>query len=258
MGEFKKALKKLKDGVEAVDKQLEGYSLDLAKVTSDMATACGRFSAGYEVAYVYLTEKYQAENKDIRQNLNDSLRDITIDKTLAGMIKEIEEARKTALNKRKQFEATRAVMKSTLAENDVSTKQVEALQTSLAKKKKKLIQTKDFKKKVAGYENTLAGVATAVQDYKTLITQSIQDALSMKYLETNVLTLDTTMDDFAIRAKGSELDQQIDDVRNGALAVAKKFRNSQKDFNVEMKLIQDWIAEADEMEASLEEDGEEI
>ncbi len=246
MGKFKDGLVKLQKTAAEMQTTIDNHYADLSTTATSLTNAGMRFSGGYETMYIYLTEKFKKNGDEIGKNLNKTLKDV-FDPTLATFIKEIEAARLKGLEIRAAFDKVKNELKAVLkTKGEVST-QIAALNTSLEKKKKKLIQTKSYKAKVANYQSTLQDLAATIDDWGKGLNQAF--AVPTPALFANKLSVDTTVKAIGDCAGGT-VDGELKGLKEQAEGSAKKFRS--RNIKSEVEFIKKWVAEADDMEAQSE------
>ena len=175
MGKFKEGLAKLKKSLEEVQPEIDKIYGGFAPTLNSLTNAGMHFQGGYESTFMYLTEKFKKNKDTFANNTSKTLKDV-LDPNLAKFVQEIEGAGQTAFKHRNDYDQLRNDLKALLKKNEAVKTQIADLQKSLAKKKKKLLQTKNYKAKVANYEKTLGDLATVVTQWELNAEESAQGA----------------------------------------------------------------------------------
>ncbi|MEI9974304.1 MAG: hypothetical protein WDO73_20995 [Ignavibacteriota bacterium] len=115
----------------------------------------GRVAGGYELLYMYLKQKAAAGNAKIEAWQKDPLQ-AHLDPKVTEFITHIEQARAELTTVFKAYDDTATVLVQTVnADLDRALAYAKEVETMIAKKKKKLLQSAKFKTKIATYEKSL-------------------------------------------------------------------------------------------------------
>jgi len=248
MGKLRSNLDGLTQLVGAVQKRCEAAAQQSDNFATNGQYAFDLIVAGMETLSLYLREKVSKAGKPW-----DAVKDTPIfsdkDTNVVSFVKGIQDGRQRAtklLAEWTQF-CTRE-----LGGMDGDLTRVDALIADLrgviGKKRKRLLQSKKFKDKIAGYEASLNGIEAAVANIRNSIKRFKQVEYSERALNTLKIATTSTygdVDDMAGRQLAT-LKENIKKEMEHGVYQGKQWR--QQHFGSELAMLAKMAAEAEEME----------
>jgi hypothetical protein len=251
MGKMRDSLNAMTVLIGAFEDRTEKLSEEIASLATNVQKTLERVYGGTELLYMYLTQKAKKEGTTIKAWAKDDLKD-HFDSEVNSLMKGIEAARGDVITAFKKQEATVDIkLKGHLADIQRALVLAGELRTTLGKKKKKLLTSKKYKAKLAGYEKLLDGLEGTLKQSVKADAEAVQFAVSgntklIEKLKVTPATKISAIDMTSWLGIKKELD--------GIAAVdgkqlAKKFKR----YGNEIKQLREWVGEADEMEAEASE-----
>ena len=247
MGKLKTSLTNLATIADAIEKKGDKVLADLTTRSTGVQKTLERINGGYELLYMYLKQKANSQKVQVTAWHKDPLKAHT-DSKVASFISDIEKVRAELISSFNSWEDAANLLSAGLAADvDRAMAEAQSIAGQIEKKKKKWFQSAKYKTKIAGYENSLNGLAAKLRMLKVDIStfkQTTQSGGPKKIASLQLTDAKPIEQVFQIAQKG--LTDEVDKI--------KKFDGSKlskllKNYGTELKQIRGWVAEADEMES---------
>lgn len=251
MGKLKDGLQRLAKLLKSFDEQLESLQPELASLANDISHLMGHVKGGYAVMYVHLTESFKKRGETVQSQKGFTVSDLN-DPKLNEFIKAIEETRPKALQKFLDWsELSKRDGKRLLASLNALSTDVAAINTMIAAKQKKLLQSPKYKTKIKAYAAELAKLNDSLKESKALLSKSSTELNpdTKGWLEKRKLTGSTTVGELVANVDG--LDKMATDALQRGKKAVEQRRKWRQQASVQGQIIflKKWLGEADEMEA---------
>jgi len=250
MGKLKTSLTALATIADAIEKKGDKVLTELTTRSTTVQKTLERLNGGYELLYMYLKQKANAQKVQIAAWHKDTLKAHT-DPKVAGFISDIEKIRGELLASFKTWEdAANLLSQGLAADIDRALVNVKDIEAQIEKKKKKWFQSPKYKAKIAGYDASLTQLGVKLKTLRVDIStfKTTTQSAGPKKIASLQLTDAKTIDQvFQVAQKG--LSDELDKIKKfDGSKLTKLLRN----YGTELKQIRTWVAEADSMEAESE------
>ncbi len=248
---------KLRDSLTNADKILRSIDKEVDKAAdkfSDMVNNAFELTKiggeGVDELYLYLTQKVKKEGKKWNEVAKEPVENYA-DGNVKRFIKGINDFEKQAINASTNWTF---LSKSLDAEMKKAEKLLDDIDKQLGKKRKKLLQSAEFKNKISIYEKVLDKLQTALSELKKSLEKLVSDASNQppspnqikKVLNISLKSTLADVDNLASRSIKQLLEKYTGAAKRSQVGI-RKFREN-GDFKAELKLINQMIKEADAME----------
>ncbi len=247
MGKLKTSLNALATIADAIEKKGEKVLTDLTIRSTTVQKSLEQVNGGYELLYMYLKQKANQQKVQVTAWHKDTIKTHT-DSKVAGFINDIEKIRHQLIASFKTWEdAANLLTHGLIADVERSLAFVHEIEAQIEKQKKKWLQSSKFKAKIAGYDASLARLASKLKMLKVDISTfktTTQSGGPKKIASLQLTDAKTVEQVFQVAQKG--LSDELDKIKKfDGSNLAKLLRN----YGSELKQIRMWVAEADVMEA---------
>lgn len=258
MGKLRDSLSGLEILVGAVDDRIQKAIEQSEKLDTNLVSVYENLiKGGFEVLYSYLVEKFKSQKDSYDQHLSDTIlqhKDANVLKFVAGIAQGKTDLDKQFLNWRAFKDKDLQAISGDLTRLQVVVGEIDK---QIAKKKKRLLQSTKFKNKISGYESTLADLAKSVDTLQKGM-KNIYPALNKTNIDKIKISVNTTLgeldkDSIILNLKTSW--KNAEKAMKEGVQERRKFRQA-GDLTAARKQMQQWVKEADEMEAEGEESEE--
>ncbi|MCL4201553.1 MAG: hypothetical protein KJ000_03610 [Pirellulaceae bacterium] len=249
MGKLKTSLENAGKLVKNMDKSIAGQVRKLAAFTKDTDAWVRSGSAGIDELYLYLSEKLKRKGVTFKSVENDTIKD-HLDSNVANYLKGIEFTVRSAADFSASFD--------TLAGDESVDRDLAALDTMLddiadqiRKKRKKLLQSKKYKAKIAVYDKTLQELKDQVAASKRSLKQMRKDKppSPAKVRQLISITEANTLRDLAVAL--TRKNEGLYKVYNSLVLNLNQTANEMRqhsEFAGHIKVLNDMIDQAEEMD----------
>jgi hypothetical protein len=253
---------KLRDSLIATDKVLKHISKEVqgvsGKFEADISNAFQLVqvgSEGVDSLYVYLTQKVKKQGKTWKEAEKQTVEDYA-DPNVKKFVAGIADFEKQAITFSLKWDYAFKGLEGDVKKADATLKDIEA---QIAKKKKRLLQSKKFKAKMVLYEKALSNLRDGVDALVNSLNSITNDpsiappspTQIKKVLNVSMKSTLAEVDNASSRTI-KQLLEKYKTVKQSGEKSTRKFRQA-GDFQSELKVIALMIKEADEMEEESEE-----
>jgi hypothetical protein len=247
MGKLRDSLKNLETMIGSVVKTGADTVHELTGAATNVKQILGRVNGGYELMAMYLKQKALKDKQKVEDWAKDPIK-AHLDSEVAGFIKDIEAARIEAVNAFKRWETVRDVKgKAIFGDLDRVDDAVEQIGKRIAEKRQKWLQSKDYKSKLNGYEETLKGLSSQSKTLRVDFRSEVEATQSSgpQQLAKMKMSVDTTIKQIFDQAAYG-LKDELNKIERAQSSDELKKRLAR--FGNEIKQIRAWVDEADKME----------
>lgn len=251
MGKMRNSLNALVSLIGAFESRTEQLGDEIASLATNVQKTLERVYGGTELLYMYLTQKARKEGATVKAWAKDELK-AHFDSEVGSLMKGIESARADVIAAfKKQQDTVDIKLKGHLTDIERAQALAAELRVTLGKKKKKLLTSKKYKTKLAGYEKLLDGLEAQLKQSVKADAEAVKFAVSgnPKLIEKLKVTPSTRVSAIEM-ASWLGIKKELDGIAAvDGRQLAKKFKR----YGNEIKQLREWVGEADEMEAEAEE-----
>ncbi|GAB2472808.1 hypothetical protein GCM10027265_22590 [Jatrophihabitans fulvus] len=243
MGELRNAITELTKLVGGAAQLGDKLGQELDSITSRSFAHVQRLEGGVDVLWTYVVAKFEKDNRVVRDFANDTLAQHS-DTEIVQLLKGIDAAIKEVEGTIKEHAAVKSMLPAEYKRIDAL---AAAIAANIQKKRSKLLQSKAYKTKIAGYEATLTTLTTAVNDRRDALKDF--EGLRMSVLDPLRISGQTKLGELekqcTLTVKNS-IKNMKSDVEKGRY-VSRRFREN-GDMKQVFEQMKRFAAEADAMD----------
>lgn len=252
MGKLKSSLQKAVESLNSLSDAVEDAAKALTGAVNDTWMLMQIASNGVDELYLYIHARLKKDGKKYSEASAQTIAEFA-DGNVKTFLKGIGDGCKNACAKTAKWSELGGDLDGQVV---ALKKALDDIGSQLGKKKKKLLQSKTYKAKLATYEQLLTGLSDSADDVgeklKVLLENQPPPASQIKkVLDIGADHTLAALDNAASKTT-KDLLQKYGDHKSTTEGEAKKMRQA-GNFSAELKRIQQWIQEADDMEAEGEE-----
>ena len=248
---------KLRDSLVATDKVLKAISKEVKGVSEKFEAEINNVyqlvqvgSEGVDSLYVYLTQKVKKQGKTWKEAGKQTVEDYA-DANVKKFVAGIADFEKQAITFSLKWDYAFKGLEGDVKKADATLKEIE---TQIAKKKKRLLQSKKFKAKMVLYDKALSNLRDGVDELVDSLKKITNDvsiappspSQIKKVLNVSMKSTLADVDNACSRTIKQMLEKYKSVKQNGEKS-SRAFRQA-GDFQAELKVIALMIKEADEMD----------